>query len=594
MLSLRLEIPRWVARGIRPNDKGSRMDKYIYGADTETIEGLPLSMQFYSEDTACEEIFFVNAKTATDTFLKWVAKRKRNVQHVVYVHNLAFDLPEFFWSCKDKLVTAGGDFEFKIGKWNISGVYGTPTFCKITNGHDITVILIDSMSWFRGSLAAAAELFCPGLPKLTRPRGLGTKKFTSRDTGFCEYAMRDAVIDYHIGRAIEKIHQEFDLMQTVSVADMAARIFRHKFLTYTIPQPGRDVIEAALCSYHGGKNNVTVPAGWYQGVTSLDISSAYPHAMAELPAFANEKLYRRYTGAKVKAVPDLGVYSVSGKLAECDWPVIFSHGFKPLSGQIADVFVQGYELNEALRSGEFKPSKIKGTYYDRDKDHQAPALRAFVEYFYDLKERERDPVLRYMWKLILNSVSGKFIQTRKKGSCAFTDIDADVTVTAAELVAGGMFHPFIASAITAHTRARIHELEHKYEAIHTATDGIMTLKKAKPKGSGLGSLTVEASDGTLLLVRNKCYVLYTEKDAQLIKKGKQFPSSVFKGKYIRKHALHGFQGRVSDLEKLVATGKRKYTVTKPYRLKDALKRGLTPNLFAERQYTLKVGEIAVK
>jgi hypothetical protein len=344
-----------------------------------------------------------------------------------------------------------------------------------------------------------------------------------------------------------------------------------------------------LLSYHGGKNNITVDAGWYEGVTSLDISSAYPDAMAELPAFSNEKLYKKFSAKSAKEVPDLGVYQVSGKVAECNWPVLFSHGFKPLSGAIDRVHVQGYELNEALRSGELKPTRIVGTYYDRDKDHQAPALRGFVDTFYKLKEAETDPVLRYMQKLVLNSVSGKFIQTRKRGSCAFTDIDAGTTVSASELIAGGMFHPFIASAITAHTRARIHQIEHKYKAIHTATDGIMTQSpNAKAQGRGLGALTVEAEGATLLLLRNKCYVLYTKKGKKTV------PSRVFGGKHIRKYALHGFQGSVTELERLVGSGRRKYEVNRPNRLKEALKRGLVPNQFVRRVYALKIGALAVK
>ena len=194
-----------------------------------------------------------------------------------------------------------------------------------------------------------------------------------------------------------------------------------------------------------------------------------------------------------------------------------------------------------------------------------------------------------MQKLILNSVSGKFIQTRKAGSCAYTDIDANVTVSASELVAGGMFHPFIASAITAHTRARIHQLEHKYKAIHTATDGIMTqARNVKAVGRGLGALTLEAQNANLLLLRNKCYVLYTSKDDKTV------PSFTFKGKHIRKYALHGFQGNVTTLEKLVASGNRRYEVNRPNRLKEALKRKLVPNLFVKRSYVLKIGALPLK
>lgn len=592
MLSTRLVIPRHLVDGIKPNDRGARVDKIIYGADSETVHGVPNSLQFYSEDVVCEDIFFVNDTSSRRRFIQWCDKRRRNCQHVVYVHVLDFDLVSFLWGQHAKLNTASGDFNFTVGRWTIRGVYGSPTFCRLSDGAHTSIYFVDSFSFFRGSLAKAAKIFCPNLPKLPRLAGLGERRFTSRDNVFCAYAMRDAEIAYHIGKAIEGLHQEYDLQQCYSVAHLAERIFRHRFLGYTIPQPSRDCIEAALLSYHGGKNNVTVAAGWYDGVRSLDISSAYPHAMHEMPAFSNPRAYKRIrirvsaTRAVSLAYP-YGVYRLRGTVANCAWPSLFSHGFKSLRGAIEGVYVSGFELAESLRAGEFTPKgTISGWIYDTDKDPQAPAMRAFVDDFYAKKERETDKVLKYMYKLILNSISGKFIQTRKRGVCAFTDIDAGVTVSAAELEAGGMFHPFIASSITAHTRARIHRLEHQYSAIHTATDGIFTQSNAKlPRESGLGALTQDHA-GTLLLIRNKCYVLYTDERTDT-------KSAAFKGKYIAKEARHGFQGKVADLERLIATGRRTYTVNKPWRLKEALKRGKTPNEFREQSYTLKVGPLPI-
>lgn len=578
------------------------MDKIIYGADTETYKGLPMTLQFYSEDINCDDIFFVNKNTATRDFLRWCSSRKRNCAHVVYVHYLAFDLVEFLFSAYEKLVGIGGSFEFRHGDWRISGCYGSPTFAVVSDGKGRTITIVDSYSFFRGSLDNASKLFCPDLRKLRRPVGIGEKLFTAKDTKFVEYAMRDAVIAYHIGKAIERIHQEFDIRQAVSVADMAATIFRHKFLTYTIPQPSREIIDAALLSYHGGKNNVTVERGWYTNVSSIDISSAYNKSMHVLPAFSNEDLYKRVVYKKIpKLVNPWGVYRISGRVADCEWPCVFSHAFKPLHGKVTDIWIQGMELNESLESGELKLESIKGYGYDADRDNQAPGLRTFVETFYKLKETAQDPVLRYMYKTIGNSVYGKFIQTRKRGSHAYTDIDAEVTVNASDLVAGGMFHPFIASAITAHTRARIHRLEHKYSALHTATDGIFTQRSIKlashrrdadllpTKNTQLGDLTVEATDSTLLLIRNKCYVLYVDKPGK-----KTIPSHTFKGKHIRKEARHGFQGTVTDLERMASTGERSYVVNRPRRLREAVKSGLTPNEFIKRRMTLKVGAIEVQ
>ena len=556
------------------------MDKIIYGGDTETLDGKPHTMQFYSEDIACDDIIWVDEKRAAREFMRWVKSRRKRVAHVVYVHNLAFDLVEFIWGQHGNLVSADGSFAFEIAGWHCRGVYGTPTFGVFSDRNGTSVSLIDSFSYYRGSLENAAAVFCPHLPKVQRPADLGTRSYGPKDKQFVRYAKRDGQISYHIGKAIEAMHQEFDIPQCVSVADMASRIYRSRFLDYTIPQPNRDCMEMALESYHGGKNNVTVKAGWYERVSSLDISSAYPAAMHALPSMGMENLYKRFRGRGVQRVPECGVYRVRGEMRACQWPSLFSHSFKPLRGPIDGVAVQGLELNEAIRSGEFRCDSAAGYYYEVDRDNGNPSLRQFVERFYALKQSEKDKTKRLMYKLILNSISGKFIQTRKMGRTAFHDVDSDTTTSAAHLIAGGMFHPFIASYITAHTRARIHQLEHKYEAIHTATDGIFTQRVPEPEGEGLGALECDARDGTLLLVRNKCYVLYGADGPE---------SSVFPGRRIKKYALHGFQCKVGDLERLIATGARRYTASRPNRLREAMRRGLTPNLFVERAYTLTVG-----
>jgi hypothetical protein len=589
MIYTNLLLPRWLREGIKPNHKGARMDKIIFGADTETVNGEPNTFQFYSEDVRHESIIFVTPKDALRKFLKWCDARKPRVLNVVYIHNLAFDIVELFWGAYENLIGNGGEFEFTCGEWKIRGLYGTPTFCTMSRGHDRRIVFVDSFSFYRGSLASAAQLFCPDLPKLRRPGDLGKRRYTPKDTNFTAYAMRDAVVSYHIGKSIEKLHEEFDLQQCISVADMAARIFRHRYLTYTIPQPDFDVISASLAAYHGGKNNITAKPGWYTDTTGIDLSSAYPDAMQQLPAFSNGNLYRRFSArGSIKQVPPFGIYRVSGRVANCNWPSLFDAAFKPLSGEFERVQIQGYEVNESLRSGELQISRIDGWIYDADKDGQAPALRNFCQDFYTRKQDCTDKVQRYGYKTILNSISGKFIQTRKRRGASYVDIDTGKETDSAELVAGGMFHPFIAAAITAHTRARIHQLEHTYSALHTATDGIFTQQAApsiKRKGTKMGDLVREV-EGELLLIRNKLYIIYNDAG--------EIPSRAFEGKSIAKYALHGFQGSVHDLERLAATGERRYSAMHVNRLKESLKRGLTPNEFVKRDYVLKVGPLQVQ
>jgi hypothetical protein len=217
-------------------------------------------------------------------------------------------------------------------------------------------------------------------------------------------------------------------------------------------------------------------------------------------------------------------------------------------------------------------------------------MRGFVDDFYQRKQTEKNAVRRYGYKTIQNSISGKFIQTRKRALKCYVSIESGKMTEANELVAGGMFHPFIASAITAQTRARIHGYEHQYKAIHTATDGIFTQSaKAKrlSKARELGAFGKE-SEGDLLLVRNKLYILYGKKTADTV------PSRAFEGKHIVKWALHGFQGKVFDLERLVATNRRKYTAQHVNQLKESINRGLQVNQFVERDYNLKVGPLQVQ
>ena len=166
-----LQVPRHVAQGIKPNHKGGRMDVIVHGADSETLHGRPMTLQFFSDHMEYETCLWVDEDTATQGFLEWAESLPRRCLHVVYCHNLDFDLPEFLWSVKDELITLGGDFHIEIDAWIIRGVYGQPTFCRMTNrSKNISILIVDSVLWFQGSLAKAAKLFCPDLPKLKGPK----------------------------------------------------------------------------------------------------------------------------------------------------------------------------------------------------------------------------------------------------------------------------------------------------------------------------------------------------------------------------------------------------------------------------------------
>jgi len=562
----------------------------VIGFDTETCEGPPITVQFYSEHLpSINACLFVNDRNVITNSLRHLAKHCTSGVYVIYGHNLKFDLLSLFYSQHEKLVMRRGEFEFNHRNWRIYGVYGQPTFCFIEKP-GVKIIFVDTFSWFSTSLAKVAKLICPDLPKLAHPIGLGTKQFTKSDTHFIEYAMRDAEVAYFAGLQIDSMHKEFELNQCVTVASMASAIFQQHYIHDAAPiwNTGQPFAEALMLSYHGGKNNVVPGAApaWHSPIDAWDLSSAYPHAMTQLPAFSQSKLFRHSVvfSKRARVFPEHGVYCITGFANPCDWPCVFDKDFKPIRGPFENVWITGYELNEARRIGEIKLSRVIGHFYDTDKDSVTDtAFSRYVHDFYALKQAATDSVYRYMYKVLLNALYGKFIQSRER----------ETSSGKIEWKHGPLHHPFAASLITGHTRAVMHRLEHETNAIHTATDGVFCGANNSPPGdvftwapqSGLGAIESEGKGLEVCLLRGKLYLVYS-KDSKA-----GWHSFVRPNRYVVKYAAHGFQGGPKRLEELAMTDKRTYEVNKPNTLKMALKQKTVPNKFETREMNLNVAAI---
>lgn len=571
-------IPEGISVRHAKGRKFKRGQIQVLGFDSETLQGPPITLQFYggSHVGRFNGCIFIGKRRAVDVFLNQL-KKLRPGHYRMYGHNLEFDMLSALWEQRVKM--RDGNIDLRIGNWEIHGRYSKPVFAVFDDGERY-IELVDSMLWFQTSLDRASQLVCPDLPKLHRPTGLGETLYTSKDTDFVEYAMRDAVVAYHLGLAIEKFHEDLGVESQISLASMAAAVFRQYYMRSDMYQPPMyEWIAGAAASYHGGVNRVKPNASpaWHTNVTALDLSSAYPAAWLELPAFSNPNAYKIFKciARKTKSVPDIGIYKISGRAKKCDWPALFNHDFKPMQGAFSDVWVCGFELNQALKAGEVSLSKIGGFLYDVDKEDGYSPFAAFAQHFYKMKSTEREPVKKYMHKITLNAPTGKLIQT----SPDFTLIDGKLVKIKR---AGGLYHPTAASLTTGHTRSKIHPLEHKYSALHTATDGIFAPGNKKgAKEKTLGAV-LEEGHGDLALFRNKLYIFYTDEELD-----GSYPSQVFEGRHILKCARHGFQGRVVDLEQMLVSSIRQYKTNKPIKLKTAIKQKQDPNKFIIAERNLK-------
>lgn len=543
---------------IRTNKKGSAFN-FVYGLDTETCEGEPICYQF--SDGKQDRISFVNKRNITSKFLDYLdsLKQGKHDKSVIYVLNLLFDFCQLFYPYWRKIIEQEqkkGQFDFKVDGWNVKGfITEDSQFAEIRKQRKV-FWLVDIGRFFIGiSLDRAIKTLLKEKGKEIPPKNLGKIKFKKKDKKFLKYALWDVKKTQQIGDLITSFHNEWDVTQTWSIAQLAERIFRHHFLKENIKTCPYEIIRPALCSYHGGRNGFYIKPGFYKKVYSYDLVSAYPFAMTKLPNFKNGEYYK----VKKYEAGYMGIYKISGFKKPCKYPAFFSHDFKEIKGEFKDVWITCFEYEQAIKYKEVKITSCEG-YIFYPKCYEKTPLQEYVETFVKLKkETPKDHPYYEFYKRLLNALYGKFIQMREE------KLDDDTK----RWITGQMFHPFIASLITGYTRAMLHNLEHKFNSIHTSTDSIKTFQKVPSRylGKNLGDLSLEV-EGKCLILRSRLYLHY-DKEGEL-----------------KKYALHGFKGKPETLLKLWQNKTKRYKVLRMVKPKEAIIQNKKLFVFEERFFNL--------
>src|SRR4051812_42869018 len=107
-------------------------DWQVIGTDSETMQGPPITFQFYS--ATAKEIngcVFIGKKNPTQVFLSTLQKLKPG-RYRIYGHNLEFDMLSFLWDLRAKI--RDGAIDLQIGGWTITGRYSKPVFATFDDG----------------------------------------------------------------------------------------------------------------------------------------------------------------------------------------------------------------------------------------------------------------------------------------------------------------------------------------------------------------------------------------------------------------------------------------------------------------------------
>lgn len=567
--------------------------RYVIGFDSEadtSSQGQPMLFQFSlpemkEEDTLLYVIEPNRKHHALRVFLEFLDTycTQREYAYLIYVWNLTYELTQIFHDLppevrgEEHLIidpqSASGDRKYD---WKIEIVNVKRQIVRFTRGKNITVTVLDGRAFYQTSLDKAAKMLGLG-EKYTLAEGQSRSLFTRADLtneDFLKYARRDAFITRRIGEFIALQHDIYEIPTTVSSPHFAATIFKTHFLQGELGRISPDLEQAGLYSYHGGKNGFYLSGPHdFPDIWQYDITSAYPEAMRQLPDIDNSAW--RFATKYVRGAHAL--WCVSGFYARCAYRGMQDHsGHWTAAGNVEGTWITSYELDAMLDYGEFEITDICGFVLEGP---QGGALQGYVDKFFRTKQTTTGPE-RETAKLLLNSLYGKFFQKQPLGSVGIFDLDngewvrSDPTIDF-DYEAGGLYHPPLASLITGFVRARIHRLEHKYEAVMTSTDGLFGFNPPDPDdlGDGLGKLKGER--GRLRIWRERLYIFDGIDGA-------------------RKYALHGFRGNVKDLEEKIPLVKGKYRYMGKQmitlKLSNTMHDGMTfdPGTFVDLPYVINI------
>lgn len=599
--------------------QGVSKDINVIAFDTETnTKGKPYLLIFKNNGKL--DMFDVENKDAEKVFMEYLYTHCRldkhilkNQEHyainVLFAHNLLFDLSAVLTKhhkafCNNEFYIFGqtDDFKYIIEIKNSANTFGRIYFFKSrmhmggfdTKGRKRNItrqcMLIDSWAFFRTSLAKAAKDLQLESQKAKRVSFIanvynGLSDFQQHDIGYSyidellHYAAMDGHVQYDLAQKIIDIHDMYDVRISVSLPSLAARIFRRQFMReddlLTFPEP-YDVQHTAELSYHGGKNGFYLPhPQMIPDVYEVDVNSMYPYAMANIPNFNHcEYEFVDYFDEKKD-----GIYTISGYVEKSDYPLIPKHEFTGKNyfqdTYINDICVTSYELREALKNGLVSLDVCNG-YVIRENESYNP-FKEYVDYFFEKKKKcKKDDSFRVFYKLVLNALYGKTIQTTE-----ITPIKSPFEIKPKYITivekhfecdtpkiyeAGGLYNPVIASLITGFARAYLFRLENKYKALDSSTDSVKTTKKPKTSKK-LGGLSIK-NFGDCLFIRNKFFIHFGETIT---------------------YAKHGCQAPIEEILKMWILKKNRYTYERMIKVRESLiRKDLTPLTMQKMEAVLNV------
>lgn len=445
--------------------------------------------------------------------------------------------------------------------------YGTGSLdCSFLDERSgVTLHIFDLARFFdKQGLAAVASAF--GLEKLDFDTSRVTRA-SLKSARFREYAVRDAWL---CGAIVRKLREQFapwavDPIQEKTAASTAAAVFRRGWVSEPIQCENNSARLAGMRACWGGHAEAYA-RGLFDGVSELDIKSAYPRAAIELGTMPDGKTWREVSTLRQleRCVGGFALVDFSFPEEEqypCLPVVLREAQLYPLRGR---EWVTFSEVSLALRLGA-SVRIVEGWGYTGG----TRILRDYMEEILE-KRSKAQGAERVALKLLANSLIGKFAQRvsevdletlRKFSESEGVLLDDLACMSREELQAlglgamprvGAVFHPEWNALITGYTRAEIADLARSTRALYVATDAVWTQHPPKKPPAWLDLKRF----GRAVVARTRLGMI--EEDGGAI--------------HCAHHSIWNRKAAIQLLANLEA-GKLTYSTRRPLKLRESLRKG---------------------
>lgn len=329
---------------------------------------------------------------------EWLESRARpKTRQYVFAHRLQFDARV----CEIPQLWVGRGWKLR------RLIVEDPPTLFVLRRDKVTFEFLDTRNWFAQALVKLGDRV--GLPKLTMPDK--SADAATWDT----YCRRDVEVIERTMLRWRTFLREHDLGSFQrTLAGQAFTSYRHRFMpTRIFVHSNESSLELARSTYTAGRVECFHIGRVDEEVTCFDVNSMYPYVMAG-EHFPSVHVSHR----KRVDLDELRVWAsenevVARVVIETDEPVYPYRTDERLLFPIGryEVALSGPELRHALERGRVVRC-FEASIYE-----SAPLFRTFVDYLYRCRQRagaQGDEVERYLLKIMMNSLYGKFGQQGRR------------------------------------------------------------------------------------------------------------------------------------------------------------------------------------